>query len=524
MSVSCAVISGKVSGHAHMATGVALDASRTIRQGASAGHGKEEPLLHGLQKCGQRACARTATELTLDASRAIIQGALAGHWDREPLMHRLHCRMGRVHARTATEVALDASRAIIQSALADHWDGEPLMRRPRSSKVHAWARCARKALTGMQKRTQAMRRLVMGVQRLGTVSTWTSGALRVIMIGALESCLHMEALMRILPNRCERAWAKLAEKAVDGRWHKEQQLRSMFRESRRLNSELGRELNQAIAVAQHLEEQQALRNIVELLECAICLDSIEHSKGLTCGSGGHFVCDECLSGYVRSKTDDEELRLLAENGECLSCVCHGCDAIYLDSSIAKHVPPGTFQDYLHAKLRVAEQRIAQELERDIEQRISDEASRIAAASQEERRLRAARKHVINSILTLACPRCGQAFVEELDGGMGFEGCFALTCSRAGCGCGFCAYCLQDCGNDAHAHVRRCPAGHGDVWGTQQQFLRSQKTRREQMLLQYLTDEFGDDDAMRDQVVVDVARELIDLNMDPADFLADAAWP
>ena len=33
-------------------------------------------------------------------------------------------------------------------------------------------------------------------------------------------------------------------------------------------------------------------------------------------------------------------------------------------------------------------------------------------------------HVEERILTLACPRCGQAFVN-------FTGCFALTCSRLG---------------------------------------------------------------------------------------------
>ena len=31
----------------------------------------------------------------------------------------------------------------------------------------------------------------------------------------------------------------------------------------------------------------------------------------------------------------------------------------------------------------------------------------------------------------------------------FEGCFALKCLS--CDCGFCAYCLQNCGNDARAH-------------------------------------------------------------------------
>ena len=56
-----------------------------------------------------------------------------------------------------------------------------------------------------------------------------------------------------------------------------------------------------------------------------------------------------------------------------------------------------------------------------------------------------RHHVVQRILTLSCPRCGQAFVDR-------TGCAALTCSRAACQCHFCAFCLKDCGSSAHAHA------------------------------------------------------------------------
>jgi hypothetical protein len=48
----------------------------------------------------------------------------------------------------------------------------------------------------------------------------------------------------------------------------------------------------------------------------------------------------------------------------------------------------------------------------------------------------------------SCPRCERVFVD-------FEGCAALTCGFADCGAAFCAFCLEDCGDDSHAHVRRC---------------------------------------------------------------------
>lgn len=58
-----------------------------------------------------------------------------------------------------------------------------------------------------------------------------------------------------------------------------------------------------------------------------------------------------------------------------------------------------------------------------------------------------RNRIIDEILTLHCPRCNQAFLD-------FSGCFALQCDL--CKCGFCGWCLKDCGHDAHSHVSTCP--------------------------------------------------------------------
>ena len=71
-------------------------------------------------------------------------------------------------------------------------------------------------------------------------------------------------------------------------------------------------------------------------------------------------------------------------------------------------------------------------------------------SQVQRKVRAARRHVEEEILTSKCPRCSRAFID-------FEGCCALSCSN--CPCNFCAYCGEDCGGSeaAHRHVVGCPA-------------------------------------------------------------------
>merc|ERR1712070_577985 len=58
-------------------------------------------------------------------------------------------------------------------------------------------------------------------------------------------------------------------------------------------------------------------------------------------------------------------------------------------------------------------------------------------------------------------RCSAVFYD-------FNGCMSLTCSRAGCGCVFCGWCLKDCGADAHAHVanecRKKPEGQDAYFG------------------------------------------------------------
>ena len=71
----------------------------------------------------------------------------------------------------------------------------------------------------------------------------------------------------------------------------------------------------------------------------------------------------------------------------------------------------------------------------------------AAKSEEERRALAVRRQ-IEEMMELRCPKCHGVFGA-------FEGCAALTCAYAGCNAHFCAFCLADCGADAHPHVRQC---------------------------------------------------------------------
>jgi hypothetical protein len=89
-----------------------------------------------------------------------------------------------------------------------------------------------------------------------------------------------------------------------------------------------------------------------------------------------------------------------------------------------------------------------------------------------------RMHIIDEILTLRCPRCHQAFLD-------FDGCFALSCGV--CPCHFCGWCLEDCGANAHPHVKTCrfkENGSETYFGTKEQFDAANRKRRQKNLSEY----------------------------------------
>lgn len=102
---------------------------------------------------------------------------------------------------------------------------------------------------------------------------------------------------------------------------------------------------------------------------------------------------------------------------------------------------------------------------DEQKRLKEEFEKIQRMSVIEQQAHFLYQDILNNILTLSCPRCKAAFVD-------FDGCFALTCT---CGAGLCAYCLQDCGADAHHHVRT--AHREGLFGTQEDFKAHQNRRR-----------------------------------------------
>lgn len=217
-----------------------------------------------------------------------------------------------------------------------------------------------------------------------------------------------------------------------------------------------------------------------LRTCSICFDAdVPVDEGIEClgrPPDVHFACRGCFEGYVQSRAE-EELRLVRARAGRIHCPVPGCACQpWSDVAVAKAVSEDVFDRHLESARLVREEALNRELEEKFERRLEDELRRRQEMDEESRWLEDAKRHVVDKILTLACPRCGQAFLD-------FEGCFALTCSR--CQCGFCAYCLADCGADAHEHVRSCVHNRRrDYFGTEAEFQGAQRRRRQSLLNDY----------------------------------------
>ena len=248
-----------------------------------------------------------------------------------------------------------------------------------------------------------------------------------------------------------------------------------------------------------------------------------------CCPHAHYTCADCFDAHVRNEAG-KDLALLAKCDGRILCPrntaantdADRCDAPHFpDKDIAAAVSHDTFEAYLDARSKLRERLVAEEMEAQMEARLRLERERAKRGAGKEEKLRVAKEHVIETILTLACPRCKQAFVD-------FDGCFALKCSR--CAAAFCAYCLADCGRDAHQHVGTCPEGQASVkaakkqkgvggraignlpatvYGTKEAFDVAQKRRRCRYLALYL--EKLDESGQR-ELVSALATELKDLDI------------
>eukprot|EP00930_Biecheleria_cincta_P057473 TRINITY_DN43405_c0_g1_i1.p1 TRINITY_DN43405_c0_g1~~TRINITY_DN43405_c0_g1_i1.p1 ORF type:complete len:1004 (+),score=217.85 TRINITY_DN43405_c0_g1_i1:45-3056(+) len=230
---------------------------------------------------------------------------------------------------------------------------------------------------------------------------------------------------------------------------------------------------------------------------------VKLEEGILCTSSeGHFTCKECLDKHVAAAVM-AEMRVRRERAGCVYCPKYPQECQcqpYPDTYLARLVAVETFNQYNRSRISLLEEKKAHELEVLMQARLDAELRRLAKLDEEKRDVLVAVTHIREEILMLKCPRpdCRQAFVD-------FDGCLALKCSR--CNCGFCGWCLKDCGTDAHEHVRSCrhkPRNADVYYATLDEFDVAMKDRQRELLQKYLQKL---DSKTREAVKQDLGKEL-----------------
>ena len=208
-------------------------------------------------------------------------------------------------------------------------------------------------------------------------------------------------------------------------------------------------LNQVADLSDLRGVTSQLLALAAAITCVVCSDDFKTHDGVECSSesNAHFLCNECFDGHVSESCSSMNIaRAAASKSLNIQCPCAntstgGCTSEpYTAAVIARHASATAFEKYLAAKDAVVEARVATEVGGHWEARLEAVQQKLLEATD---RREARRRHIADKILTSSCPRCSQAFVD-------YSGCGHLTCSR--CGCGFCAYCLNE---SSHSHHHGC---------------------------------------------------------------------
>lgn len=240
-------------------------------------------------------------------------------------------------------------------------------------------------------------------------------------------------------------------------------------------------------------------------KCDCCFE--DHTEGAECPGKAHFFCTECTASFLSAFCTADYAEQKKGKGRAL-CPVKDSELPYGDAALAALVPQDIFDKYLHVRISVAEQGIQEQMEKDTQAKIEELKAKLAKATGDSEQfiVDKHRLEIIDNILTLKCPRCKLAFLD-------YSGCSAVVC--AGCACGFCSYCLEDCGKDAHEHFYKtgksiCPKEGGPIFVDALVWNGYQKARKERMLMCYLAK--IPEIALRKKIAAGVAPDAKDLGV------------
>ncbi|CAE7455666.1 pfp, partial [Symbiodinium necroappetens] len=269
----------------------------------------------------------------------------------------------------------------------------------------------------------------------------------------------------------------------------------------------------AIPDALPSKHSEAPAGAKESRDCDCCFDNVPATDGVSCPGKAHFFCGPCLANFLEAFKTSEYAEQKKAKGRAL-CPMKDSDTPFGDGVLAAFVPQDVFDEYLQIRIKVAEQSIQEQFEKENTAKIEELKEKLAKAtgSGEQLELDKHRLKIIDDIFTLKCPRCKMAFL-DYDNCAWADLCETMKPTR-------------DCGKDAHSHFykngSKCPNEGGPLFVPHNVWQGYQNARKERLLCEYLA---GLPDEMRKKVADLVAPDAKDLGIEmPQDLSAAGLMP
>jgi hypothetical protein len=239
-----------------------------------------------------------------------------------------------------------------------------------------------------------------------------------------------------------------------------------------------------------------------LHQCCICKEYFADEVGIRC-CNRHLLCEDCFNAYADSITAPGGSSGTSSVDKNDQLTCPECRVPYSLYFITGHCSERIFNKIQEVTLQLNARRQVRSAIHEVGRQHKAEMKQFQEElNRTELRAELLRRDIVSEILNLGCPRCRIVFVD-------FEGCFALTCHA--CGCGFCAWCLLDCGVDAHTHVPGCKENRvGGISAPIDAFYMHHRERRRNKTLEAINNET--DSKIRDRVRELLMPELKDLGI------------
>jgi hypothetical protein len=176
-------------------------------------------------------------------------------------------------------------------------------------------------------------------------------------------------------------------------------------------------------------------------ECLMCFERVPEEEGLRCRGAaelgfGHFTCDGCLEGYVKSElaANRRERNRGAFRCPCVDMDVYSCCTAepWTVEQLAPHLTEQGKSSLIKALQEVVQvqmhEKDAEKVEREKAER---EREAVARVTVQEEKVKRYSNLILEDCIFLKCPRCRVVYDD-------YDACDAVQCTQ--CGAHFCGLC------------------------------------------------------------------------------------